>query len=121
MNNLLEKRNFPRFRVNKKIKAMALMKSEHVICRIDDISMGGIALSYVNGTLKAFQPVEISILYQDDFWGISNLPVKLIWQKEEVNKESMRREKIGLCFEEINHPKKSQLKYFIKHFSQQDN
>jgi c-di-GMP-binding flagellar brake protein YcgR len=122
MNNLLEQRISIRYKVDKKIKAMALTKSGHVICQIDDISMGGIALSFENGKLKPFQPEEISILYQENFWGVSGLPVKLIWQKEEGNtKGSLTRKKIGLCFQNIGHKKKSQLKYFIKHFSKQEN
>ena len=123
MNNLLEKRTYLRFKVDKKIKAMALAQPELVICRIEDISMGGIALSYENGTLKSFEPEEISILYQDDFWGVSSLPVKLIWQMEEKgnNNKNISRKKIGLCLQEISHQKKSQLKYLIKHFSRQEN
>ena len=124
MNDSREKRAFPRFKIEQKIKAMILTAtdSKHVICRIDNISMGGIALSYANGTQKSFQPREISILYQENFWGISSLPVKLIWQREEDrnNGEGARR-RIGLCFQEINYQKKSQLKHFIEHFSRQDN
>lgn len=121
MEDLIEKRAFVRFKVAHNIKAMAWANSQHIVCQVDDVSLGGIALSYDNDKNRSLQPEEISILCQEDFWGVSDLPVKLIWQRNDQGSESAQRIKIGLCFQKINHQKKSQLKYFIRNFSRQNN
>ncbi len=122
MEDLLEKRTFLRFRVNRKFKAMALMaNANHVICRIENISMGGIAVIYENYSENLFQPEEISILCQEDFWGVSSLPVKVVWQQEsKKNNRSGSIRRLGLSFREISYQKKSQLRYFVRHFTTQE-
>jgi len=116
MDTLIEKRDHRHFKVTNNTRALVLSQSGYAICKIEDISMGGMAMSCENDNGTS-SPEEISILFQDDFWGLSGLPVQLIWEKTDNSTDAPSTKKFGIRFLQLNEHKKKQLSYFIRHYS----
>lgn len=120
MNSLIERRVHRRFKVTNNIHALALSQSGYAICQIEDVSMGGMAMSCEICGNESISPEEISILFQGDFWGLSGLPVQVIWEKTVNSRDASPTKKFGIRFRQLNEHKKTQLSYFIRHFSKME-
>jgi hypothetical protein len=82
-----------------------------------DISMGGLAFSYVAGEDQPNRSYELGILLAEHSFHLTKIPFETIWDKEaeQLPSISLRMRRCGLQFGELTRDQKSQLEYFVQH------
>ena len=86
--------------------------------KVKDVSINGLALEYIlNETIvEGFS--EIDIFLTDDFLYLRRIPCKIIYIIEiDVESQSLKTRRCGVQFGDLTPTKKSQIEYFIQHFT----
>jgi hypothetical protein len=115
-----ERRKYKRFQVKNGafavLTAISTPHSTQKVGRITDISMGGLAFSYIASEEPSNISVQLSIFFADNRFDLRNIPFETIWdvetKKDSFSSITMKRTGVqfgGLTPEEI-----SQLEYCIQ-------
>ncbi|UCD87489.1 MAG: PilZ domain-containing protein [Desulfobacterales bacterium] len=86
------------------------------IGQIIDVSVGGLAFSYIAGKEPSDATFELSILFAQDSFHLTKIPFKTISDQEakEVPSNTLTMRRSGLQFGELTPSQISQLQYFIR-------
>jgi hypothetical protein len=87
------------------------------IGQIIDISMGGLAFSYVAGEDQPNRSYELDILLAEHSFHLTKIPFKTIWDQEAEQLPSLRMRRCGVQFGELAPHHISQLEYFVQHYT----
>lgn len=89
------------------------------IGQVMDISMDGLAFSYVAGEDEPNGSYELGILLAEHSFHLSKMPFETIWDKEaeQLPSISLRIRRCGLQFGRLKHHQISQLKHFIENYA----
>jgi hypothetical protein len=90
------------------------------IGQVMDISMGGLAFSYVAGEDQPNRSYKLGILLAEHSFNLTKIPFETIWDKEaeQLPSSSLRMSRCGLQFGELTRNQKSQLEYFIQSYTE---
>jgi hypothetical protein len=111
----VERREHKRFRV--KDDAFAVVGSpSSKIGQVIDISMGGLAFSYIAGKEQPNMSHELGILLAQNSFHLTKIPFETIWDKEakEVPFSTLAMRRCGVHFAGLTRSQTSQLEYFIQ-------
>ncbi len=117
-----ERRNHTRFQA--KAGAYTVFSSRSIIPgRINDISLGGLCFSYVEGEEWYHESSELDILFGDDDFYLDKIPFEtvsdtIIENESPYSQIIMRR--CGVKFGKMNADQLEQLKYFISQNTMND-
>jgi hypothetical protein len=89
------------------------------IGQVMDISMGGLAFSYVAGEDQPNRSHKLSILLAEHSFHLTKIPIETIWDKEaeQLPFSSLRMRRCGLQFGELTRNQENQLEYFIENYA----
>jgi hypothetical protein len=112
---VVERRKHKRFRVRDGSFAV-LGPSYGKIGQITDMSMGGLAFSYVAGEEQAYRSYELSILFAEDSFHLTRIPFKTVWDTEakEVPFSTLSMRQCGVAFGDLTESQVSQMEYFLQ-------
>lgn len=109
---IVERRKHKRFRVQDETLAVV----GHKIGRIIDMSMGGLAFSYIAGREEGDESYQLSILLSEDSFNLTKVPFKTVWDVEalDVPYSSLAMRRCGVEFGDLTERQISQIEYFVE-------
>jgi hypothetical protein len=112
---VVERRKHMRFRVQDGTFAVFGPHSSK-IGQIIDMSIGGLAFSYIAGEGRPNRSYELGILLAENSFYLTRIPFETIWDKEAggVPFSSVAMRYCGVQFGELTQNQASQLRYFIQ-------
>ena len=92
------------------------------IGQVMDISMGGLAFSYVAGEDQPNRSYELGILLAEHSFHLTKIPFETIWDKEveQLPSSTLKVRRCGVQFGELAPHHISQLEYFVKNHTLSD-
>jgi hypothetical protein len=89
------------------------------IGQIIDISMGGLAFSDVAGEDQPNRSYELDILLAEHSFHLTKIPFETIWDQEaeQLPSSTLSMRRCGVQFGELTRNQKSQLEYFVWHYT----
>jgi hypothetical protein len=112
---VVERRKHTRFHVRDGAFAV-LGPYSSKIGQIIDMSIGGLAFSYIAGEERSNRSYELGILLAENSFYLTKIPFETIWDKETrgVPFSSVPMRRCGVQFGELTQNQASQLQYFIQ-------
>ena len=118
-----ERRKHKRFRVKNGtfavLSAISLPHSTQKVGQITDISMGGLAFSYIASEEPSNGSVQLSIFLGGNRFDLREIPFETIWdiETQEVRFRALTMRRSGVQFGKLTPHQISQLKYFIQNYT----
>jgi hypothetical protein len=115
---MVERRKHKRFQGREGALA-ALGPHSTRIGQIIDVSMGGLAFSYIAGEEPSDGSFELGILFAEESFYLTQIPFKTISDQEakEVPFSFVKMRRCGVQFGEMTHSQISQVEYFIQNYT----
>jgi hypothetical protein len=112
---VIERRKHKRFRVQDGTFAV-LGPRYGKIGQIIDMSMGGLAFSYIAGEEQGDRSYQLSILLAKDSFHLTSIPFKTVWDTEakEVPFSTLAMRWCGVEFGDLTERQISQMEYFVE-------
>ena len=111
-----ERRRHRRYRVQDGTFAV-LGPSSNKVGQVIDLSVGGLAFSYIAGEEQQDQAYELGILLAEDSFHLTKIPCRTVWDAEakDLPFSTLAMRRCGMQFGELTQNQASQLEYFIHH------
>jgi len=112
---VIERRKHKRFRVKDGTFAV-LGRRYGKIGHIIDMSMSGLAFSYIAGEEQGDRSYELSILLAEDSFHLTRIPFKTVWDTEakEVPFSTLAMRRCGVELGDLTERQISQMEYFVE-------
>lgn len=112
---VIERRKHKRFHVED--GTFAVLGSRYgKIGRVIDMSMGGLAFTYIAGEEQDDKSRQLSILLAEDSFHLTKIPFKTVWDTEakEVPFSTLALRRRGVEFGDLTEHQISQMQYFVE-------
>jgi hypothetical protein len=118
----IEQRKYPRFSVQNDTFA-ALGSEFETVGKVNDISINGLALSYLSESIKTGSDTDSSEVYiflSKKSFHLSKVPCKIVYNIQDPNSiqdNSIKKYRCGLHFGKLNKSQSKLLELFIENYT----
>lgn len=118
MNKMVERRKHKRFTVSN--GAFVVLRPHQLnIGQLLDISMGGLAFTYMADQEPPNRSYELDMFFIGESFYLEGAPIRIAWdcRIDGVPFSSLKMRRMGVQFGELTPGQKSQLHYFIENYN----